>query len=63
VFCGGPAAGELAAFVAFLSARPDSTGRAAGPAAPPSAWAAPSRRLRRPLHPGPDGWRRSALPR
>ncbi|MGI8701796.1 MAG: acyl-CoA carboxylase subunit epsilon [Nocardioidaceae bacterium] len=58
---GDPTAEELAALVAVLSARADSTGRAAGPAAPQSAWAAPRLRTRRPLHPRPDEWRRSAL--
>jgi hypothetical protein len=28
----------------------------------PSAWAARSRLVRRPVHPGPGAWRRSALP-
>lgn len=30
--------------------------------APTSQWASPARRMRRPLHPGPGGWRASALP-
>jgi hypothetical protein len=52
---------EIAAVVAVLLSRsgaPD-----AAPAAPrPSAWADRSRLLRRPQFPGPDAWRRSALP-
>jgi hypothetical protein len=52
---------EIAAVVAVLLSRP------AFPDAPPSppvpsAWADRSRLLRRPVHPGPDAWRRSALP-
>jgi hypothetical protein len=50
---------EIAALVAVLLSR-----TAAGEAArrAPSAWADRSRQLRRPLVPGPDAWRRSALP-
>jgi len=53
---------EIAAVVAVLLSRP---AVADGPAARPvpSAWADRSRLLRRPLFPGPDAWRRSALPR
>jgi Acyl-CoA carboxylase epsilon subunit len=52
---------EIAAVVAVLLAR--SAAASAPPAAPaPSAWADRSRQLRRPLFPGPDAWRRSALP-
>ncbi len=52
---------EIAAVVAVLLAR--SAASDAPPARPaPSAWAARSRLLRRPLHPGPDAWRRSGLP-
>jgi len=53
---------EIAALVAALVTR------AAGLTAPgqarsvPGAWSDPSRQLRRPLFPGPGGWRRSALP-
>jgi len=53
---------EIAAVVAVLLSRaalPD----APPPARPvPSAWADRSRLPRRPVHPGPDAWRRSALP-
>jgi hypothetical protein len=56
---------EIAAVVAVLLARSAAASAlaAASPAAPvPSAWADRSRQLRRPLFPGPDAWRRSALP-
>ena len=51
---------EIAALVAVLMMRaaPDD----ARPARAPSAWADRSRLLRRPLHPAPGAWRRSALP-
>jgi hypothetical protein len=53
---------EIAAVVAVLLSRPGGAG-APPPARPaPSAWADRSRLLRRPVHPGPDAWRRSALP-
>ena len=52
---------EIAAVVAVLLSRPDpDAGPPPRPA--PSAWADRSRLLRRPLFPGPDAWRRSALP-
>jgi hypothetical protein len=52
---------ELAALVAVLASRAaeaptDST-------RPRSRWASPSRQVRPPLRPGPNGWRASALPR
>ena len=60
---------EIAALVAVLMARSGAASAAsvAGaphrPRRPPlSAWADRSRQLRRPLHPGPGAWRRSALP-
>jgi acyl-CoA carboxylase epsilon subunit len=55
---------EIAAVVAVLLARSAAASAlaAASSAATPSAWADPSRQLRRPLFPGPDAWRRSALP-
>ncbi len=53
---------EIAAVVAVLLSRPAASGVGAPPRRAPSAWADPSRLLRRPLHPGPDAWRRSALP-
>ena len=51
---------EIAAVVAVLLSRPAVADPAPPPA--PSAWADRSRQLRRPLFPGPDAWRRSALP-
>jgi len=51
---------EIAALVAVLmTARPTEE----APAEPArSAWSDRSARMRRPLQPGPGGWRRSALP-
>jgi hypothetical protein len=51
---------EIAALVAVLVSRPGDD--EPSPAAPRSAWADRSGQLRRPLHPGPGAWRRSALP-
>jgi hypothetical protein len=52
---------EIAAVLAVLLSRAaPSEGDAPRPV--PSAWADRSRQLRRPLFPGPDAWRRSALP-
>ena len=52
---------EIAAVVAVLLSRPAIVDvPTARPV--PSAWADRSRLLRRPLFPGPDAWRRSALP-
>ena len=52
---------EIAAVVAALLSRAASD--APPPARPaPSAWSDRSRLLRRPVHPAPDAWRRSALP-
>jgi Acyl-CoA carboxylase epsilon subunit len=53
---------EIAAVVAVLLSRPAATGDVPRPRPAPSAWAGRSRLLRRPLFPGPDAWRRSALP-
>ncbi len=52
---------EIAALVAVLLSRPGDD--EPPPAGPRSAWADRSGQLRRPLHPGPGAWRRSALPR
>ena len=52
---------EIAAVVAVLLAPPALA--EPRPRRAPSAWADRSRLLRRPLFPGPDAWRRSALPR
>ena len=57
---GDPTPEELAGLVAVLGARPASPEDAR--AAPRSAWAETGRLVRRPLSPGPGGWRRSALP-
>ena len=51
---------EVAALVAVVA----SLGAPAAPARPRRPeWNAPHRLVRRPLHPGPGGWRASALPR
>jgi Ser/Thr protein kinase RdoA (MazF antagonist) len=51
---------EIAAVVAALLSLASVADAAPPPA--PSAWADRSRLLRRPQFPGPDAWRRSALP-
>jgi hypothetical protein len=55
---------EIAALVAVLTARSGSADGAARVTVrlPGGAWSDRSRQLRRPLHPGPGAWRRSALP-
>jgi hypothetical protein len=53
---------EIAAVVAVLLSRAAAADAPPQPRPAPSAWADRSRLLRRPLHPGPDAWRRSALP-
>ena len=55
---------EIAAVIAVLLSRSGAgAGAGAGAAGPrPSAWADRGRQLRRPVFPGPDAWRRSALP-
>ncbi len=53
---------EVAALTAVLQGLA-ATGTGEPPRRPRSEWAAPHRRLREPLHPGPGGWRTSALPR
>jgi len=53
---------EIAAVVAALLSAAAASDAFAASDAPPSAWADRSRLLRRPVHPGPDAWRRSALP-
>jgi hypothetical protein len=58
---GEPTAEELAALLAVLAARSAAAGAATRPR-PRSAWADPAARLRVPLRPGPQAWRRSALP-
>jgi Acyl-CoA carboxylase epsilon subunit len=58
---GDPTAEEIAALVAVLAAR----SAAVGPKERPrrSEWAGHERRMRRPVHPSPGGWRASGLPR
>ena len=53
---------EIAAVVAVLLARSAASDAASSARPAPSAWTDRSRLLRRPLHPGPDAWRRSGLP-
>ena len=57
---GDPTDLELAALVAVVAAR--SGGTAEADEVPRSGWTDRSRALRRPMQPGPDGWRRSGLP-
>ncbi len=61
---GEPTAEELAALVAVLAARQAATAAAVDRArrAPRPAWGDPATAVRRPVTPGPDAWRRSALP-
>jgi hypothetical protein len=61
VIRGDAAPEEIAAVVAALLSAAASDAFGASDA-PPSAWSDRSRLLRRPVHPGPDAWRRSALP-
>ncbi|WP_158892052.1 acyl-CoA carboxylase subunit epsilon [Amycolatopsis anabasis] len=59
---GNPDDAELAALTAVITAAAANPGP---PPAPPrrSRWADRAAGLRRPLHPGPGGWRASAYPR
>lgn len=58
---GEPSDAELAALATVLAGL---SAAAPGPApAPRSAWGDPARMLADRRHPGPDAWRRSALPR
>jgi hypothetical protein len=59
---GDPTPEEIAALVTVLSARTAAVG---GEEPPPrrSEWAGHERRMRRPVHPSPGGWRASAFPR
>ena len=64
VVAGHPTPEELAALAAALTVKRAAAARAAVPAARPrSAWADRARLVREPVAAGPDGWRRSALPR
>lgn len=62
---GHPTDAELAALVAVITARSSAAAaRAPAPAPPPrSRWSDKSRLMRAGIRPGPDAWRRSALPR
>ncbi|MGH3899330.1 MAG: acyl-CoA carboxylase subunit epsilon [Pseudonocardiaceae bacterium] len=51
---------EIAALIAVVAAL--ASAQCVEPA-PHNVWADPGHRLRSPLHPGPDGWHSSALPR
>ncbi|MDQ4008114.1 MAG: acyl-CoA carboxylase subunit epsilon [Actinomycetota bacterium] len=60
---GDATAEEVAALVAVLSARAAAAAAAERPAPRRSEWAGHERRMRRPVHPSPNGWRASAFPR
>jgi hypothetical protein len=62
VIKGEASAEEVAALVAVVQAMAASAGNARVPRRPRSVWADPARQARRPHHPGPNGWARSALP-
>ncbi len=65
VVAGHPTHEELAALAAALTIKRAAAARAAAVPAPRprSAWAGRGRLVREPVAAGPDGWRRSALPR
>jgi hypothetical protein len=58
---GNPTPEEIAALVTLLAAR--SSADVAKPPPRRSEWAGHERRMRRPVHTSPGGWRASALPR
>jgi hypothetical protein len=60
---GDATAEEVAALVTVLSARAAGAAAAERPAPRRSEWAGHERRMRRPVHPSPNGWRASAFPR
>ena len=60
---GDPTEEEVAALVTVLSARVSAAAAAETPPPRRSEWAGHERRLRRPVHPSPNGWRASAFPR
>jgi hypothetical protein len=62
VVTGDPTPEEIAALVAVLTARARAAAGDGGAEPRRTAWADPSRRLRRPLPRGPGTWRSSALP-
>jgi hypothetical protein len=53
---------EIATVIAVVLSRAAASDAPPPDRPAPSAWADRSRLLRRPPHPGPDAWRRSALP-
>ena len=53
---------EIAAVIAVLLSRAAAVADAPAAAPRPSAWADRGWLVRRPVFPGPDAWRRSALP-
>jgi Acyl-CoA carboxylase epsilon subunit len=53
---------EIAALVAVLLARPAADAAPGPDRSVPGFWSDRADRLRRPLHPAPGAWRRSALP-
>ncbi|MDI2130982.1 acyl-CoA carboxylase subunit epsilon [Yinghuangia seranimata] len=59
---GEPTPEELAAIVTVIAAKA-AGGGAEAPAAAPSEWNAPARRIRRPLRPGAGAWRASGWAR
>ncbi len=62
VVAGRPTHEEIAALAAALTVKQAAAAAAAAPR-PRSAWADRRRLVREPLRAGPNGWRRSALPR
>ncbi len=59
---GDATAEEVAALVAVLAARATAATATEEPAPRRSEWARHERRMRRPVHPSPNGWRASAFP-
>jgi hypothetical protein len=62
VISGDASAEEIAAVLAALTAAARSATQPPPPARSASAWADRPAMLRRPLRPGPDGWRASGRP-
>ena len=58
---GDATAQEVAALVAVLAARATTATATEKPAPRRSEWARHERRMRRPMHPSPNGWRASAF--
>jgi hypothetical protein len=60
---GQPTDADLAGLITALAGCAAAARASAAEAAPEtSSWGTPAVRLRRPVHPGPGGWRRSAMP-